>query len=69
MRAQNWNNLLLLLSACWTKQSAGLTFHRCEVEDRGSLKLSDDVSGQPEFPSKQDVDIVPSGPAHSDKGY
>ena len=47
----------------------GLTFHQCEVEDNGSLKMSDDVIGQPEFPSKEDADIMVSGPAHSDKDY
>ncbi|PWA74297.1 F-box domain, cyclin-like protein [Artemisia annua] len=43
--------------------SEGLAFHQCDVED------SDDVSGLPESPSKEGADIMPSGPAHSDKDY
>ncbi|PWA33861.1 F-box domain, cyclin-like protein [Artemisia annua] len=59
----------LLLTNAQNQIQMGLTFHQCEVEDRGSLKLSDDVSAQPEFPFKEDADIMPSGPAHSDKDY
>nr|GEW93959.1 histone-lysine N-methyltransferase ATXR3 [Tanacetum cinerariifolium] len=49
--------------------SEGLTFHQCEVEDRVSLKMSDDLCGQTEFPFKEGADIMPSGPLHSDKDY
>nr|GEZ58773.1 F-box domain, cyclin-like protein [Tanacetum cinerariifolium] len=49
--------------------SEGLTFHQCEVEDHVSLKMSDDLCGQTEFPFKEGAYIMLSGPLHSDKDY